>query len=72
MLSPISSRASKQGSRLITCTTMLFNEKNSLSFRHFATEFKRINSNLHQARVQAAYDGAVLVNAWDRALDWAR
>jgi hypothetical protein len=44
----------------------------SLSFCHFATEFKRTNGNLHQATVQAAYDGAVLVNARDRALSQAR
>ncbi|KAK0655512.1 hypothetical protein B0T16DRAFT_291989, partial [Cercophora newfieldiana] len=47
-------------------------KKNSLSFCHFAAEFKRINGNLHQATVQAAYDGAVLVNARDRALAEAR
>ena len=42
--------------------------KDSLSFCHFATEFKRTNGNLHQAICQAAYDGAVLANARDRAL----
>jgi len=43
--------------------------KDSLSFCHFATEFKRTDRNLHQATYQAAYDGgAVLVNARDRAL----
>ena len=42
--------------------------KNSLSFSHFAAEFKRTDSNLHQAIYHAAYDGAVLVNARDRAL----
>jgi hypothetical protein len=47
-------------------------QKNSLSFCHFATEFKRTDGNLHQATVQAAYDGAVLVNARDRALAEAK
>jgi hypothetical protein len=47
-------------------------KKNSLSFCHFATEFKRTDGNLHQATVQAAYDGAVLVNVRDRALSQAR
>jgi hypothetical protein len=42
--------------------------KDSLSFCHFATEFKRTNGNLYQAIYQAAYDGAMLVNVWDRAL----
>jgi len=47
-------------------------KKNSLSFSHFAAEFKRTDGNLHQATVQAAYNGAVLVNARDRALAKAR
>ncbi|KAK0655307.1 hypothetical protein B0T16DRAFT_451014 [Cercophora newfieldiana] len=47
-------------------------KKKSLSFCHFAAEFKRVDGNLHQATVQAAYDGAVLVNARDRALAEAR
>jgi hypothetical protein len=47
-------------------------KKNSLSFSHFAAEFKRTDGNLHQARVQSAYDGAVLVNARNRALAEAR
>jgi len=47
-------------------------KKNSLSFCHFAAEFKRTDSNFHQARLQAAYDGAVLVNARERALAEAR
>jgi len=51
---------------------VLHNKKNSLSFCHFAAEFKRTDGNLHQATVQAAYDGAVLVNARDRALSQAR
>ncbi|KAK0737062.1 hypothetical protein B0T21DRAFT_410528 [Apiosordaria backusii] len=46
--------------------------KDSLSFCHFAAEFKRTDGNLRQATVQAAYDGAVLVNARDRALAEAR
>jgi len=46
--------------------------KDSLSFCHFAAEFKRTDGNLRQATVQAAYDGAVLVNARDRALAKAR
>jgi len=45
--------------------------KDSLSFCHFATEFKRTDGNLHQATYQAAYDGAMLVNARDRALTQA-
>ena len=44
----------------------------SLSFCHFATEFKRTDGNFHQATVQARYDGAVIVNARERALDQAR
>ncbi|KAK4451263.1 hypothetical protein QBC34DRAFT_401595 [Podospora aff. communis PSN243] len=47
-------------------------KKNSLSFCHFAAEFKRTDGNLHQATVQAAYNGAVLVNARNRALAEAR
>lgn len=47
-------------------------KKNSLSFCHFAAEFKRTDGNLHQARLQAAYDGAILVNARERALERAR
>jgi len=46
----------------------LHNGENSLSLCHFATEFKRINGNLHQATYQAAYDGATLVYARDQAL----
>jgi len=42
--------------------------KVSLSFSHFAAEFKRTDGNPHQAICQAAYDGAVLVNTWDRPL----
>ncbi|KAK5651235.1 hypothetical protein OQA88_12699 [Cercophora sp. LCS_1] len=44
----------------------------SLSFCHFATELKRTDGNFHQATVQARYDGAVMVNARERALDQAR
>ncbi|KAK0655262.1 hypothetical protein B0T16DRAFT_318489, partial [Cercophora newfieldiana] len=47
-------------------------KKKWLSFCHFAAEFKRADGNLHDATVQAAYDGAVLVNARDRALAEAR
>ena len=45
---------------------------NSLAFCHFATEFKRPDKNMHQAVYQAAYDGAVLVFARNRALAQAR
>ncbi|KAK0719426.1 hypothetical protein B0H67DRAFT_608332, partial [Lasiosphaeris hirsuta] len=45
---------------------------NSLSLCHFAAEIKRTDGNLHQATVQAAHDGAVLVNARERALSQAR
>jgi len=47
-------------------------KEKSLSFCHFATEFKRTNGNLGRATVQAAYDGANMVNARDRALAEAR
>ncbi|KAK5651279.1 hypothetical protein OQA88_12623 [Cercophora sp. LCS_1] len=47
-------------------------KKKSLSFYHFTAEFKHDDGNLHQATVQAAYNGAVLVNARDRALTKAR
>ena len=47
-------------------------KKDSLSFCHFAAEFKRTDGNLHRARLQAAYDGAILVNARERALERAR
>ena len=45
-------------------------KEHSLSFCHFAAEFT--HDNLHQARVRAAYDSAVLVNARHRALTEAR
>jgi hypothetical protein len=42
--------------------------KESLSFCHFAVEFKRTDGNLRQATVQAAYDGATMVCARNQAL----
>ncbi|KAK3364234.1 hypothetical protein B0T25DRAFT_470362 [Lasiosphaeria hispida] len=45
---------------------------NSLTFSHFATEFKRTDGSFEQAESYAAYDGAVLVNARDRALAQSR
>lgn len=50
----------------------LHRNKDSLAFCHFAAEFKRPDGNFCQAVYQAAYDGAILVNARDRALDQAR
>ena len=49
----------------------LHDDNNSLAFCHLAVEFKRADGNLHLARYQAAYDGAVLVYARNRALDHA-
>ncbi|KAK5654424.1 hypothetical protein OQA88_7334 [Cercophora sp. LCS_1] len=43
-------------------------EKKSLSFCHFAAEFKRTDGNLHQATVRAAYDdGIVAATVIDKA-----
>jgi len=53
-------------------TALHQDRSSSLSFSHFAAEFKRTDGDLHQATVQAAYDGAVLVNARYRALEEAR
>ncbi|KAK0725659.1 hypothetical protein B0H67DRAFT_571091 [Lasiosphaeris hirsuta] len=44
----------------------------SLALCHFAAELKRIDGNLHQAGYQAAYDGATLVHARDKALAQAK
>ncbi|KAK0711730.1 hypothetical protein B0H67DRAFT_647080 [Lasiosphaeris hirsuta] len=44
----------------------------SLALCHLAIEFKRLDGNLRQAICQAAYDGAVLVYARNRALAHAR
>jgi len=44
----------------------------SLSLCHFAVESTQTDGNLYQATDQAAYDGAVLVSARNRALTEAR
>ena len=70
-LTPTSSKASVQRCCSITCAITPSTKIDSLSFCHFAAEFKRTDGNLHQTRLQAAYDGAVLVNARERALERA-
>ncbi|KAK0708546.1 hypothetical protein B0H67DRAFT_590543 [Lasiosphaeris hirsuta] len=46
----------------------LHSSDRSLTFCHFTTEFKRTDGNFKQAVSQAAYDGATLFSARDRAL----
>ncbi|KAK3360864.1 hypothetical protein B0T24DRAFT_586262 [Lasiosphaeria ovina] len=50
----------------------LHREEPGLAFSHLAVEFKKRDGNLYQATYQAAYDGAVLVHARERALAEAR